>query len=545
MLERLAWTLPVLLMAVGCNDKGSTTNDLAMVSPVDASMITPEQDLATVVADLAIPDSAAPPDLAIQIIPADLAMNAPANDDGGQDVAALQFQTAGPISLAVDGTGAPVIAGGLINSSRFGSITLAAQASPGSPVTLSDVFAVKFASDGTSVWGNRYGDAADQLASAVTVNGSGVVLVAGLFSGMLSFSSTMALNSANDTNFLAAFDGATGKPLWVQELDLGPGGFVLGLATDPTDQGFVIAATATAAVPFGSFSGMAGGGKDLFVAKLKATGELVWARQIGGTGDQIARAVAVDGAGNAFVAGQFAGVLDFGAGALPKPPTGAKNVYVAKLDSMGMPIATIAIGNRGNQLAEAIAVDKAGDVVIGGYLAGSSVMFDVGIVLAPHGQDGFVAKLGGDLKHTLWARRIGEHDVVDADAGAPSLDPQEVTAVAIDSVGNVAAVGLFQGAVDFQTGAPVHAISSDAFALKLDGVSGANVWMKSTGGSGDEKATAVGMSALDGSVWIAGTFTAAIATPPLPNWGSSPSTELGFPMDDGSQSHTFLVQLGP
>jgi hypothetical protein len=459
----------------------------------------------------------------------------------------LKFQTSGPITVAVGPTGAPIIAGGLINQSRFGDITLVAAAMMGNPVTAADLFVVAFSAAGMSTWGNRFGDPTDQLGSAIAVNANGVILVAGVFSGDLQFTPTLTLTSPTEISFLAAFNGSTGDVQWATALDLGAGGFILGLAADPTDNGFVVAATATAAVNFRTFAGTAGGGKDLFVAKLSAAGDLGWARQIGGTGDQIARAVAVDPSGHPIVVGQFGGTLDFGTGALPAPPVASsKDIFVAKLDTTGAAMQAVAIGARGNHIAEAVAAD-ATSVVIAGYLAGGTVRFNAAtpIMLSPQGQDGFVAKLSTDLQTTAWARRIGEPaSSGDPDGGTPPPpSPQEATGVAIDSAGHVIVVGAFQGTVDFAVATPT-AILTDAFALKLD-PSGSPVWVRTTGGSQDEKATAVGVNRQDDSVWVVGTFTAATTMPPIPNWGGSVATELVFPMDDGTQGHTFQVRLLP
>jgi hypothetical protein len=532
--NRILGSLLALLLA-GCgNGSNGPLPDLGMGGANDLAV------------DAAVPlDMAPPPDLPV-VMPPDMA---------GADMAhppdpvmrSLKFETSGPINVAIDSMGGPVITGGLINQSRFGDITLAAAATPGNPVTAADVFLVTFNGGGQSQFGKRYGDTVDQLGSAAAVNSAGVMLVGGLFSGDLMLRSDVTLTAATETSFLAAFD-KSGALLWARILDLGPGGFVLGLAADAKDGGFLVAATATAAVSFGTFTGTAGGGKDIFVAKVAgdAAGTLGWARQIGGTGDQSARAIAADANGHGFVVGQFAGALDFGDGALPVPPVGAKNLFVSKLDTAtGTAQKSIAIGARGTQLAQSVAVDTTGDVVIAGYLAGSAVTFDAGagITLTPAGKDGFVAKLSSDLLHARWARRLGDVQA-SGDGGTQALDPQEATGVTVDSKGRVTVVGLFAGTTDFGTGTPMTAVGSDAFALSLD-AGGAPRWLRTTRGSVDEKATGVIASPADDSVWVVGTFTASTMTPPIPNWGNSAGTELVFPMDDGTQGHTFLVQLTP
>src|SRR5262249_28945947 len=82
------------------------------------------------------------------------------------------------------------------------------------------------------------------------------------------------------------------------------------------------------------------GGTDAYVAKYAADGSLVWARRMGGdvvvsspVDDDYARAVAVDGNGNVYVAGQFNGTGDFGGVTLTS--AGGRDAFVAKLDPNG------------------------------------------------------------------------------------------------------------------------------------------------------------------------------------------------------------------
>src|SRR5260370_32014950 len=85
-------------------------------------------------------------------------------------------------------------------------------------------------------------------------------------------------------------------------------------------------------------------------------------------------------------------------------------MFVANLDTAaGTSTKSIALGDKGAQFAQAVAVGSDGDVVVGGMIT-APVTFDAaaGIALAAAGQDGFVAKLSGGLLHARWAGRIGD-----------------------------------------------------------------------------------------------------------------------------------------
>src|SRR2546422_1609861 len=51
------------------------------------------------------------------------------------------------------------------------------------------------------------------------------------------------------------------------------------------------------------------GGQDIFLAKLDPSGRILWVRQIAGSGEDEARGLALDAAGNLYVTGVFSGAV--------------------------------------------------------------------------------------------------------------------------------------------------------------------------------------------------------------------------------------------
>ena len=80
-------------------------------------------------------------------------------------------------------------------------------------------------------------------------------------------------------------------------------------------------------------------GPDAFVSKLKPTnGDFLWTKQIGGTGIQSARDLAIDEANNVYVSGNFNATADFdpGPGVYSLTPLpGITDGYVTKLNQAG------------------------------------------------------------------------------------------------------------------------------------------------------------------------------------------------------------------
>jgi hypothetical protein len=87
----------------------------------------------------------------------------------------------------------------------------------------------------------------------------------------------------------------------------------------------------------GAFQTTNGGGWDVFVTKLNATGTaLVYSTYIGGSGDDVGYAIAVDGSGYAYVTGWTSSTdYDVTPGAFQTTNGGGWDVFVTKLNATG------------------------------------------------------------------------------------------------------------------------------------------------------------------------------------------------------------------
>jgi hypothetical protein len=268
--------------------------------------------------------------------------------------------------------------------------------------------------------------------------------------------------------------------------------------------GMVIAGDAAGMLSFGGANLPEGGGADVFVARLDGGGNHVWSRRFGDATYQSARAVAVDPAGNVYVTGMFAGTLDFGI--MPVlVSAGEIDVFVAKLDSAGNPLWCKSFGDPLQQSGLAIAADASG-VVIGGNYQGT---IDLGGVPTTSFEleDGFVVKLDPAGAH-VWSVTFG------------NTGRDSVLGLAVDAAGDVLVTGTFDELLSL--GGPVITDkgSTDAFAGKLDGATGAHVWSKGFGGLQDQEGSAIAVDP-GGNVLVAGWFEGDI------NFGAGAATSAG------------------
>jgi hypothetical protein len=121
-------------------------------------------------------------------------------------------------------------------------------------------------------------------------------------------------------------------------------------------------------VDFGG--GRLGGGflPAVFVVKFDANGDHLWSQIFGDSGAR-GQGIAVDGAGNVLVAGEFLGTVDFGGGSLIS--AGSFDIFVAKFDPSGTPLWSKRFGDIDSDRGWGIAVDGTENVVVTGEFEGT------------------------------------------------------------------------------------------------------------------------------------------------------------------------------
>ncbi|MCE3226133.1 MAG: hypothetical protein K0S32_684 [Bacteroidetes bacterium] len=302
-----------------------------------------------------------------------------------------------PAGIGVDNSGNVYISG-----TYWGNIDLDPSAatysfSPGSI----EVFVLKLDASGNFVWGKSMGGGFDDNATAMCIDGSGNVYTTGTFESTMDF-------------------------------DPGPGSYQM----TPTESSW----------------------GDIFVSKLDANGNFVWAVKFGGTGQDLPNSICLDAALNIYVTGFFRGTADFdpGAGTFMFSSVDEDDAFVSKLAPSGAFVWAKQFGGTDFQKGNSIAVDAANVYITGNFA--STVDFDPGPGTYTLASTSTTAQTGAfALKLTsagnfVWAKSIGGSQATTG------------TIIRVASNGNVYWAGSYYNTVDLDPG---PGISNSIFGYGL------------------------------------------------------------------------------
>ena len=285
----------------------------------------------------------------------------------------------------------------------------------------------------------------------------------------------------------------------------------------------------------------AAGENDIFISKLNAiTGNIVWARSIGGNSYDAGTSVAVDASGNVYITGLFNNTVDFdpGAGTYNLTADSIEDAFIAKLDASGNFVWAKKIGAKGLDGGSSISLDLAGNLYVLGNFNGK-VDFDPGVNtfnLTSAGDDIFVTKfnVSGNFK---WAKSFGGNDY---DVG------QSIKA---DASGNLYLTGYFNETVDFDPGTATFNLTSagysDIFISRLDSV-GKFVWAKRIGANSNDYGNSISLD-LDGNVYTTGSFNGSPDFDPgngVFQLSSSGSADIFISKLDASGNFVWAKKIG-
>ena len=190
-----------------------------------------------------------------------------------------------------------------------------------------DAYLVRLDPAGSYLIAKGFGGAGSQRAFGIAVDAGGAAYVAGIFDGTLSFGNTSLMDTIGGPDVFIARLDASANATWAKQI-LNAGALEpVALALAP-DGGPILAGGFLGTTDFLSGTMVTAADLDPFVLRLDPGGNYVKHRVWSAPGSQRANAIAVDGTGALLMAGELAGPIDFGTGTLPV--VGASDVFLLR-----------------------------------------------------------------------------------------------------------------------------------------------------------------------------------------------------------------------
>lgn len=374
------------------------------------------------------------------------------------------------------------------------------------PIGATDFYITKLNNLGQFVWGISIGNTSSDISRSIYFDNSGFIYVTGYYIGTVDFDPGIGIfelsSSGSGDCYILKLD-TDGNFIWVKSIGDGLADIGFSIATDVSGNVYTTG-TYQGTVDFdpgiGIFDITSVGEEDVFIQKLDADGNFIWAKSIGGANEEKVSSIKVDSDENIYIAGTFEGTCDFN----PEVPTflqtslGFFDNYILKLNSSGLFDWAITFGGTLGDAINDLELDNEGNLYSTGHYS-STVDFNPGVGVNSYTSMGildvFIQKIDSEGGF-IWAKSFGGSD---QDRGY---------GINLDASNNVYTTGLFLESVDFNPNAGVFNINSagesDIFLQKLD-ADGNFIWTKRIGGIGIDEGNALDISS-EGNIYLTGVF---------------------------------------
>ena len=432
--------------------------------------------------------------------------------------------------IAVDGSGAAYVTG-YTTSTNFPMQSPFQGSSAGTP----DAFVAKLNATGSGLIYSTYlGGSGTDLGFGIAVDGSGAAYVTGsTTSTNFPTQSPFQGSNAGSTDAFVTKLNATGSALIYSTYLGGPssaGGpgddLGYGIAVDGSGAAYVAGSTTSTTFPTQSpFQGSNAGSTDAFVTKLSATGSaLVYSTYLGGSNDDFARGIAVDGSGAAYVTGSTTSTTFPTQSPFQGSNAGSTDAFVTKLSATGSALVySTYLGGSNDDFARGIAVDGSGAAYVTGSTTSTNFPTQSPFQGSNAGStDAFVTKLNATGSALIYSTYLG--------GSGPDLG----YGIAVDGSG-VAYVAGITVSTNFPTQAPFQgtfAGNSDAFVTTLTATGSALICSTYLGGSSGDVGRGIAVDGSSAAYVAGGTVSTNFPTTqppgPAPFQGSKAGSDDAF-----------------
>ncbi len=401
----------------------------------------------------------------------------------------LSFAT-GITAITTDPSGNIFIAGNFRDSALFGNTVY-------HPTGTMNLFLAKYDSAGNYLW-MRQARGANvppyDLATSVCTDSAGNCYLTGFFNGVAVFDhdTVVSMGSSPDV-FIAKFN-PNGSVLWLKQGRGTGSDYAYGIGLDNYGNCYV-SGSFESGVTFGNIPLTANNASsDIFILKLDLAGNFISAHSAGGSGTDLASALAVDRNGNCFVTGTFnSAAIQFGNDTIVSSNTGF-DAFTAKFDSAGNALWGNSGSGPGNQEPAGIAADQNGNCFVTGIFKGDTMYLDTTTLVTYGYYDFFTARYDSSGNLT-WAGH----------QGSATFGTEFSTSVTTDTSGNFYTTGQFRDPATFGSLNVPGSSALSVFVTKFDTAANAEWVQQSGSASSSLSSTAMHMDG-NGNIFITGSY---------------------------------------
>jgi hypothetical protein len=273
-----------------------------------------------------------------------------------------------------------------------------------------DIFLAKYTPSGDLVWVKSFGGAGHDYGYALATDINNNIFMVGQFtSASISFDGFTLTTAAPRSMYIVKFD-SDGNALWCNSCE-GAGGLANTVTTGPDGGVYVGGNFSESAIGFGAITLTHTGpnGTNLYLVKYDASGNILWAKNAGGTllnNAAHCSDIETDSDNNVFITGYFlAPQISFGSLIVPNHTPAKAEIFLAKYNAAGNEIWAINAGGDFDDIAEGMAIDNGGNIWITGWFQTETSFGSIGLAAAGN-YDAYLAKYDSS-GNALWANRFG------------------------------------------------------------------------------------------------------------------------------------------
>ena len=350
-------------------------------------------------------------------------------------------------------------------------------------------------------WAKAAGGSSSVVGHFVCTDNNNDIFVAGAFYGSTMSIGSTTINSMGDVDIYLAKYSSNGSFLWVKS----GGGIgweaVRGVVADGNGNVYITGHYDSPSISFGSTtlsntsntSGITA--DDMFLVKYGPNGNLIWAKNYGGTLSEAGFDIVVDQQGQIHITGGFrSSSLSFDGITLYNSSQDEQDFFVVKFDVNGNALWAKASGGPEYDSSNSLKVDNDGNVYVGGVFSSISISLGSITLNNPYVPGQLFYVKYNSSGSVLWAKSAGGDHV------------ERCKDIVLDPSGNLYVSGHFYGtSMDFDNITLNNMSSdntSDIFLAKYD-PNGNVVWAKRTGGAASEEIRGM-VSANNGDIFMTG-----------------------------------------